>query len=83
MQALLGRDECRVLTVIGPGGIGKSRLARAALRLAAARFDSTVWIGLEDLADVAQVAPRLAAALGMTLAGATDPLVQVSDALQR
>ncbi len=81
VQALLARDECRVLTIIGPGGIGKSRLARAAVAHAAPQFESASWIGLEDLTDVAQVAPRMASALGITLTGTADPVAQVTEAL--
>ena len=81
VQTLLAREECRVLTITGPGGIGKSRLARAVVAHAAPQFESASWIGLEDLTDVAQVAPRMAGVLGVTLTGTADPLAQVSEAL--
>lgn len=82
LQALIERDECRVLTITGPGGIGKSRLARAALALSTPQSEATHWVALEDLADAAQVAPRIAAAADITLAGTADPLAQVCDVLR-
>ena len=64
LAALLARDECRALTVTGPGGAGKSRLAKQALRTLAARFaDGALWIALDDLTRMPQVAARLAAEL--------------------
>lgn len=82
LNALAARAECRVLAITGPGGIGKSRLARAALATLAPQFDAVHWIALEDLAETAQVAPRVAAAFGVTLAGSGDPIAQVVRALQ-
>jgi predicted ATPase/DNA-binding SARP family transcriptional activator/Tfp pilus assembly protein PilF len=70
LHALLGRDECRLLTITGPGGIGKSRLAKAAIAALEARFaDGIGWIPLDDLTDAAQVAPRIAQLLGIDVSG--------------
>ena len=81
VQALIERDACRVLTITGPGGVGKSRLAQVARARLASQFEADHWIALDDLSDVAQVAPRLAAALDITLAGDRDALRQVIDKL--
>jgi predicted ATPase/DNA-binding NarL/FixJ family response regulator len=58
--------DVRALTLCGPGGIGKTRLA---LRLAsdlAPGFADGVWLAeLADLADPALVASRMAATLGI------------------
>ncbi|MCW5609461.1 MAG: tetratricopeptide repeat protein [Rubrivivax sp.] len=66
----------RVVTLHGPGGIGKSRLARAAVERLAA---DPAWrwppltLALAELADATAVAQRLAAALGVALGDAPDP----------
>lgn len=79
LQALIGRTECRLLTVTGPGGIGKSRLAKAAIGALEARFaDGIGWIPLDDLTEAAQVAPRIAQVLAIDLAEREDPLACVA-----
>lgn len=83
LTELIAAPECRVLTVTGPGGIGKSRLARAALALLEPQFpDGIWWIELDDLVDEQQVAPRIAARIGLSLAGTADPLDQVVERLR-
>lgn len=63
---LLSRDECRLLCLIGPGGVGKTRLARRAMQLLAPNHaDGAVFIALEDVETATQFGLRLAREAGV------------------
>ena len=64
VAGLLG--EYRLVTVTGPGGSGKTRLADQVARQMAGRFTDGAWLaGLATVRDPAQVAPVVAAALAI------------------
>src|SRR6516162_3686716 len=64
VAGLLG--ECRLVTVTGPGGVGKTRLAGQVAREVAGRFADGAWLAeLAPVRDPAQVAAVVAAALGI------------------
>jgi predicted ATPase len=59
-------EQHRLVTVTGPGGAGKTRLADQVARRAADRFaDGACLVELAPLQDEAQVAAVVAAALGV------------------
>lgn len=68
-QALLV-DGRRLVTLLGPGGIGKTRLALQAAADLAAHFDDGVaFVALAPLTDAANVPSAIAEALGCPLTG--------------
>ena len=64
VDGLLG--ECRLVTVTGPGGAGKTRMAGEVARRSASRFADGVWlVELAPVQDLALVPGAVAAALGV------------------
>ncbi|MGY1717639.1 ATP-binding protein [Blastococcus sp. SYSU DS0552] len=79
---LLSRPGRRWVTLTGPGGIGKTRLALATAEQLRDRFDAgTVFVPLAELTDPAAVVGRIGWALGADLAGATSPVPALADLL--
>jgi predicted ATPase len=76
---LLGGGTARLLTLTGPGGIGKTRLAVEAAREASEHFAGAVaFVALAPLRDAALVVPTVAQALGLGEAVGMDPLELLS-----
>jgi DNA-binding SARP family transcriptional activator/predicted ATPase len=74
----LADPDCRWLTVIGPGGVGKTRLVVEAARNARPRFARGVcFVPLGDVGDPELLLPALAQRLGVDLVARADVAVQL------
>ena len=68
---LLASGQPRLITLTGPGGIGKTRLALAAAQTSGAHFtDGVCWVALDRLSRPDQVLESVAAALSVPTVGA-------------
>ncbi len=78
---LIARDGVRLVTLVGPGGIGKSRLAiEVAQRMALSRDADVAFVLLEHVTDPARVVPAIAAELGVRDSGRGDPASDIGRA---
>ncbi len=83
VEERLTGDECRLLTVLGPGGVGKTRLAlRAAASLRPRFEDGVVTVALAGVASTDELPIAVAGAAGVSLRGGRPPLDQVVTALR-
>jgi hypothetical protein len=56
----------RLVTAVGPGGVGKTRLALSVVTEVAGRYDDGAWyVDLVPVTDPAMAGPAIAAALGL------------------
>ncbi|HEX2998423.1 MAG TPA: NB-ARC domain-containing protein, partial [Anaerolineales bacterium] len=79
----LTEPSCRMLTLIGPGGIGKTRLSIEVGRELEAHFsDGVYFITLAGVGMSESILPVLAETLGLTFSGPAEPAVQLSNFLR-
>ncbi|HEU5098232.1 MAG TPA: AAA family ATPase, partial [Roseiflexaceae bacterium] len=78
IRAHLIDPTCRLLTLVGPGGMGKTTLAvHLAADMRAAFPGGVAFVALQAVHTPDFIAPAIADAIGMTLAGTGEPLAQV------
>ncbi|MEK7470334.1 MAG: AAA family ATPase, partial [Planctomycetota bacterium] len=83
ISALLPTQAGRLVTLTGPGGIGKSRLAREIALALLPQFEGGCWLAdLMEARTSADVSRAVAHALGVPLPAGEDPAAAVADALE-
>lgn len=76
--AILGEPDCRLLTILGPGGMGKTRLAIAVAEELAPEYPDGVWfVSLAAVTDAAQMVYAVADALSLLVDTGHDPVAQL------
>ena len=82
LASLLADESVRLVTLTGPGGTGKTRLAIEVARQAAAGLDGLVYfVPLADLTDPHLIPDAVADALGLPRTAAGEPLDRIVAAL--
>jgi predicted ATPase len=82
-ELLVHEPTCRLLTLVGPGGIGKTRLALQAASQVLDAFPSGVQlVPLAPIQSTDLIVPTIADALGLVFQGRLEPKVQLLNFLR-
>ncbi len=83
-RSLAAPDETRLVTLTGPGGTGKTRLAVEAARRLLNRFSGAVWfVPLADVSDARLLPEAIGDALRLPRSPGTDPFDLATEILAR
>lgn len=83
LSQLLGEPHCRLLTLVGPGGIGKTRLAIEAASSMQDDFDHGVYfVPLASVSSTSAVVSSIANAIHFAFYGPSDTKVQLLNYLR-
>lgn len=77
LAALLGRPDCRLITILGQGGVGKTRLAIEAARSVPGFADGVAFVSLASVAAPESIVLAIGDALGFAFVGTGDPAAQL------
>lgn len=84
LQDLLHLPETRLVTLTGPGGAGKTRLAVETARMLVEAFAGAVWfVPLADISDPRRMFGAILEAMRLPPATKAEPLEQIVEALSR
>lgn len=83
LKDLLAQPACRLVTIVGPGGVGKTRLAVHVAGELASRFpDGVAFVGLASLASADALSAAIAEAVAYVFQDASDLRLQLAEHLR-